>query len=291
MPRPKSKKREEAYELWKGSDGKMLLKDIAAALNVSDNQVRKWKHQDRWEEIKDKVTLPNENSNVTKKKSGGQPGNRNSVGHGAPKGNKNAVGNKGGAPKGNNNGLKHGFFKLIFPDDEETQEILNEIQAKSPLQILWEQIQIQYLAIARAQKIMYVTDKDEMIKELKRSYNKNTVRSTEKTSSHSDECEYEYEFQFAWDRHATFLKAQSRAIQTLEQLITRYEKMLLKDLDIEEQQLKIEKLKAELEKIKNPNPEADLTSYLDALKTTAEETWADESINDKEDDPEGEADE
>lgn len=43
----------------------------------------------------------------TKRKRGGQPGNRNSKGKGgAPRGNKNALNNKGGAPRGNHNACK-----------------------------------------------------------------------------------------------------------------------------------------------------------------------------------------
>ncbi|MCG6197881.1 hypothetical protein H1215_11960, partial [Anoxybacillus sp. LAT_38] len=74
-------------------------------------------------------------------------------GPGAPTGNKYAVGNRGGAaPKGNSNAVTHGFFRRIFPDDEETHAVIGEIGVKSPLDILWENIVIQYTAIARAQK-------------------------------------------------------------------------------------------------------------------------------------------
>lgn len=266
MARQRSEKRDKAYELWKGSNGKMPLTDIAAALNVSDNQVRKWKHQDRWDDINNTVTLPNEKkSNVTKKNATSfKPGNRASVGHGAPKGNKNALGNDGGAPKGNNNATKHGFFKLVFPDDEETHAILNEIQAMSPIEILWDQIQIQYLAIARAQRIMWVRDQEDRTEVLKRE---RRGKNPEK----------EWELQHAWDKQATYLTAQSRAMQTLERLIARYEELLLKELATEEQQLRVEKLKAEVARLKNPEgeePEDD--GFLEALAGTVKEVWSDE---------------
>lgn len=64
MPRQRSPNRERAYKLWKESDGSMLLKDIAAELGVSENQIRKWKNQDRWEQS-GKVTLPKGKSNIT----------------------------------------------------------------------------------------------------------------------------------------------------------------------------------------------------------------------------------
>ena len=51
---------------------------------------------------------------MEKRKRGGQPGNRNAVGHGAPKGNKNAVGH--GAPRGNRNAEKHGRYSRKHSD-------------------------------------------------------------------------------------------------------------------------------------------------------------------------------
>jgi len=57
-----------------------------------------------------------------------------------------------GSP-GHQNALKHGFFSKLFPDDGETRAIISEIMEKSPLEILWENIMLQYLQIARAQKI------------------------------------------------------------------------------------------------------------------------------------------
>ena len=86
MPRARSPKRDQAYQIWIDSGGNKKLKDIAAELEVSETQVRKWKNQDRWNS-----NVTNPNSNVTKRKHGGQPGNKNAVGHGAPKRNKNCL--------------------------------------------------------------------------------------------------------------------------------------------------------------------------------------------------------
>ena len=62
MARPRSPNRDKAYRLWLESGKTRQLKEIAAELAVSEEQVRKWKNQDKW----DKVTLPNTKSNVTK---------------------------------------------------------------------------------------------------------------------------------------------------------------------------------------------------------------------------------
>lgn len=65
MARPRSPNRDKAKLLWLESGKKRLLKDIAEELLVSEEQIRKWKNQDKW----DKVTLPKMKSNVTNQKS------------------------------------------------------------------------------------------------------------------------------------------------------------------------------------------------------------------------------
>lgn len=64
MARPRSPNRDKAYQLWLESGKTRQLKEIAAELGVSEEQVRKWKNKDQW----DKVTLPNAKGNVTKRK-------------------------------------------------------------------------------------------------------------------------------------------------------------------------------------------------------------------------------
>lgn len=216
MPKQRSPNREKALHLWLESNKTRLLKDIAAELAVSEQQIRKWKNQDKW----DKVTLPNTNSNVTKRKEGGQPGN------------KNAVGNDGGAPTENKNAEKHGFFSKYLP--EETFAIIQQLDSKPPLDILWENIQIAYAAIIRAQNIMYVVDKTD-------STTTQIARSDGDTSSSE-----KWEVQQAWDKQANFLKAQSRAQSELRSLIRQYDDMLHKNWELatEEQRARIDVMKA-----------------------------------------------
>lgn len=246
MARERSPNRQKAFDLWINSQGKLPLKDIARTLGVSDSQVRKWKSQDAWE-LKENSNVTNDKGNATNernalpKRPGGQVGNKNAVGNrggpGAPKGNKYAVGNSGGsAPPGNSNAVTHGFFRKFFP--EETLEIMEQIETRPPIDMLWDNIVIQYTAIIRAQRIMFVQDQDDMTKE---------VRKTKTMSTEDMEMEEkEWEIQFAWDKHATFLQAQSRAMATLQSLIRQYEDMCNKGLATEEQRLRIEKLKGEI---------------------------------------------
>lgn len=228
MARARNPNRDKAFQLWKESDGSRLLKDIAEELGVTANTIRKWKANDKWdEEFKGSAPIEKRSAPI----------------RGAPKGNKNAVGNSGGAPARNQNAKTHGFYSKHMP--AEAFEIMQDIQEFSPVDLLWEQIQIQFTAIVRAQKIMFVENKDEMIKELKKK--KSVV------SDSADIEEEEYEFQFAWDRHATFLNAQSRAMSELRGLIKQFDNIAHeKDerrLKLEQMRLNIDKTKAEVEKM------------------------------------------
>lgn len=95
MPRPRSPNRDKAFELWLEFGKNRTIKNISEELGVSENQVRKWKNQDNWEnkEALPNVTISNGNTaqtngNVTnqskpaKRKRGGQKGNQNRYEHG-----------------------------------------------------------------------------------------------------------------------------------------------------------------------------------------------------------------
>jgi uncharacterized protein YjcR len=199
------------------------LKDIAAELQVSEEQIRKWKNQDKW----DKVTLPNAKGNVTNHK-GAPVGNQNAVGHGAPKQNKNAE--------------KYGFFSKYLP--EETVSIIQEMPT-DPLDILWDQVQIAYAAIIRAQSIMYVRDqKDVTITKIGQKDGETVT-------------EERWEVQQAWDKQGNFLQAQARAQKTLEGLIKQYDELLHKNWELasEEQKARIAQMRAQTDKLTGNNQE------------------------------------
>ena len=223
MPRPRSPNRDKALQLWLDSGRKRQLKDIAAELQVSEEQIRKWKNQDKW----DKVTLPNAKGNVTNHK-GAPVGNQNAVGHGAPKQNKNAE--------------KFGFFSKYLP--EETVSIIQEMPT-DPLDILWDQVQIAYAAIIRAQSIMYVRDqKDVTITKIGQKDGETVT-------------EERWEVQQAWDKQGNFLQAQARAQKTLEGLIKQYDELLHKNWELasEEQKARIAQMRAQTDKLTGNNQE------------------------------------
>ncbi|KFM92822.1 putative yqaS [Bacillus paralicheniformis] len=100
---------------------------------------------------------------------------------GAPPGNINALGNTGGAPKGNQNAKTQCFFSKFLPKD--TLEIMEKIQERSPADMIWDQIRIQYATIIRIQRIMFVQDKDDLAKELKKR--KNPISPLKKSSKYN----------------------------------------------------------------------------------------------------------
>lgn len=178
----RSTKARNAEKLYKKG---MKLKDIAEKLEVSETTIRRWKKMYDWKKI------------------------------GAVQGNKNAVGGNQSAPLKNKNAEKFGFFSKHLPP--ESVKIIEEMP-KNSIDVLWEQIQIAYAAIIRAQKIMYVNNPEQ---------------------------------EQAPERHGEFLKSQARAQTTLQSMIRQYEDMLHIDRELieEEQIAKIERLKADIKRI------------------------------------------
>ena len=211
MPRKPDKRIIKAKELYK--KGQKLI-EIANRLGVPEGTVRSWKNRYKWD-----CNVAKEKRNVAKTKRGGQPGNKNATG-----------------PPANKNAEKHGFFSKYLP--EETFSIIQEIEKKGPLDILWENIQIAYAAIVRAQQIMYVKDHED----------KTIEKIEEKEGNVIGE---KWEVQQAWDKQATFLKAQARAQGELRSLIKQYDELLHSNYELatEEQKARIEQIRAKTERL------------------------------------------
>lgn len=93
MARQRNPNRDEAKRKWLESFGTIPTKQLAEEAGVSESRVRKWKSEDGWKEALAKQ----------QRKRGGQPGNRNAVGAGAPYGNTNAE--------------THGAYSTVHLDD------------------------------------------------------------------------------------------------------------------------------------------------------------------------------
>ncbi|MED3870942.1 phage terminase small subunit [Priestia megaterium] len=278
MARPRNPNRDKAKEIWL-NDKDIKLKDLANQLGETSNTIRKWKSQDKWEEDTE--------GSKPKKKSSPKKSS-------APKGNKNALNNKGGAPKGNQNAMTHGFFSKFLP--AETMEIVDEIDLRSPADMLWDQIKMLYAAILRAQWIMYVTDQDDMIKEIRKGKAEfeNDIDKDGKVVPLPTRSEVEYELQFAWDKQASFMNAQARSMGTLSNLIKNFLQISGQDdkrrlelekmhqsLVVEKDMLDISKQKLELDKLRiiGDEEEYEDDGFIAVLNGKTAEVWNDDDEN------------
>ena len=97
----------------------LQLVEIASQLNLPEGTVRRWKSTYKW------------GSERSQRRKGGQPGNRNAVGHG------------GTGPPGNKNAVKTGEFETLFFDtlDQEEKRLLELVQPDKE-QLLLQEIQL-----------------------------------------------------------------------------------------------------------------------------------------------------
>lgn len=248
MARPRSPNRDKAYQLWLESGKKRPLKSIAEDLNVSEEQVRKWKNQDQW----DKVTLPKGNSNVTKHK-GGQPGN------------KNAVGNNGGAPKQNKNAVTTGEFETLLFDclDPEERRLAQSVP-KDKEQLLFQEIQ---LLTVRERRMLKRIEKLKQADFTTVKKKKGTEKG-KRTDLDED--------------HATLGQ-----IQNIEDALTRVQARKQAAIDslhrfgIDDAKIEIELMKVELATLKlgGQEPEMEDDGFLDAMNAEATDMWGDADDN------------
>ena len=217
MPKEQSAERRKAKEIYDEHNGKISNREIAGILGISEKSISGWKCKDNWTN-KERST-PNKNNRSTPikciRKKGGQPGNKNATG-----------------PPGNQHARRHGLFAKYLPPG--LNAIIDEMP-EEPLDMLWDQIQIQYANILHAQEIMYVDGKDDKSIDI-------SMQGEDVTA---------YDIQRAWDKQASNLSAQSRAMKTLQSMIREYDDMVSRHEGAasEEQRARIAQLKAQTKKL------------------------------------------
>jgi len=103
--RKRNPNRDAAKQRWLESDGTATYAELAEESGVPESRLRKWKCEDKWKEALEEQRAS--------RRPGGQPGNQNAKGHGAPKRNANAV--------------THGAYKTVYFDElSESERILIE---------------------------------------------------------------------------------------------------------------------------------------------------------------------
>ena len=118
MARERSPARDEARRVWLDSGGTMTARQVAENVGTTPAQVRKWKSMDGWQAALEAQKPP--------RKRGGQPGNKNAAGAGAPAGNRNAE--------------THGAYTTVRLEDlePEQREYIKSLTLDTPRNMLAE---------------------------------------------------------------------------------------------------------------------------------------------------------
>lgn len=136
MARQRDPRRDEAFKLFKKSNGTITNREISEKLSVPEKTISAWKSRDKWNEVlqKDECSTSNNHCSTTNK-------------GGAPIGNQNAIGNKGNnrasPPIGNKNALKTGEYETIFYEtlSDEEKDIYSNLN-NDPSFVLSEEIRL-----------------------------------------------------------------------------------------------------------------------------------------------------
>lgn len=136
MARQRDPRRDEAFKLFKKSNGTITNREISEKLSVPEKTISAWKSRDKWNEVLQKDECSTSNNHCSNTNKGG-----------APFGNQNARGNKGNSraspPVGNKNALKTGEYETIFYEtlSDEEKDIYSSLD-DDPSFVLSEEIRL-----------------------------------------------------------------------------------------------------------------------------------------------------
>lgn len=243
MPRAPGEKKAEAAKLFKKG---MKLTDIAKKLDVPEGTVRSWKNREKWGEnspVKNKRNVAKNdaysNATLQKKKHGGQPGNKNAVGHASS------------IPKKNKNAEKHGAFsKLYFSAiDEDEWKLISCMGDTEEEQLV---IQLQLFSI-RERRLMNSIKK---YQDMETDNHGLSVEGVSKTKKVEDLTDFDGEsvgsgkYKKVTETTVTHTKAVMSSIVTLETELTKIQKAKTKAIEALAQ-LRMEKQRIEKESSDN----------------------------------------
>lgn len=223
MARARDPNRDKAFELYKKNKGDITNRKLGEILGVPEKTISAWKSRDKWVQCSTA-----KNCSTTNRKRGGQPGNTNGTG-----------------PPRNKNAVKHGLMAKYLPPS--VYEIVEEINTKSPLDILWENITLTHANLLHAQRILFVENKED----------------TSEFVTGIGAAATTMEIHASWDKQTKALKAIASTQATLRNMIRAYDELSRSDLVTEEQRLRMDILKTKL--TSTENTENKLSEYFDKL--------------------------
>ena len=254
MVKEKNSNKEIAFEMYKKTNGKISLKEIALALDVKEGTVRSWKNRYKWD-----ATLCNEKCNVAQKK--------NSVADDKkvvkPLKNKAYKMSKDSYPlqarPNNKNAVSTGEYETILFDsmDETELQLINSIQENKKDLLLKE---IQLLTVRERR----------MLKRIENLKQEQLTLVSQKIGTEKGQPTSIYEYE------ATLGK-----IQNIEEALSRVQDKKIKAIDslhkfeMDEYKIELELMKFETNALKDieENEETEDDGFIEALKSEIDKVW------------------
>ncbi|WP_193769096.1 hypothetical protein [Metasolibacillus meyeri] len=144
--------------------------------------------------------------------------------------------------KRNRAAMIHGLRSKFLYDEQ--VEIMEALQEFDVIDQLWLQIELSFAAIIRAQKIMWVEDPFDHLKEI-----------SGEMSADGGLSKTDYKVVYAHERYESYIKAQTRAFAEHRNLVKQFMDLTTEDderrLKLEQMQLNIDRTKAEIKQISN----------------------------------------
>lgn len=249
MARQRDPRRDEALDIFKQHDGDITNRAIADQLDVPEKTISAWKSRDKWN-----VVLQTNKCSTTNETT--INGDAEEVVNDTPPKKEGRVKKRSGNPnpqnqftKRNRAAMIHGLrSKFLF---DEQVEIMEALQDFDVVDQLWLQIELSFAAIIRAQKIMWVEDPFDHLKEVS---GETSAEGFDKT---------DYKVIYAHERYESYIKAQTRAFAEHRNLVKQFMDLTTEDderrLKLEQMQLNIDKTKAEVKQITNESQSSSRT--------------------------------
>lgn len=261
MPRKLDERAEKAKEMY--LNGKKLV-EIASQLNLPEGTVRRWKSTYKWGSERSL-----KKSERSQRRKGGQPGNRNAVGHG------------GTGPPGNKNAVKTGEFETLFFDtlDEEEKALLGLVQPDKERLILQE---IQLLTVRERRMLKRIDN----LRKLENSASEALDGEDGKIPSGMSVVKYSTGFEKGKLTDLREYGGILGQIQAIEDALTRVQARRQRAIEslhkfgYDDAHLELEAMRFELELAKQDGTEdaQEDDGFMDAMNATAAEVWGDADV-------------
>lgn len=270
MARARDPNRSKAFEIYKEHAGKIDLVEIANRLNISPGTIRGWKSKDSWD-AQLNGTL-HKNTERSKRKRGGQPGNKNAEGHG------------GTGPPENKNALKTGEFETLFFDclDPDEQKLIQAVQPNKE-QLLLQEIQ---LLTVRERRMLKRIESLKLLEQISDPEDDQGEDELEKAPPGMSVTKYKSGMEKGKPTLLREYEGILSQIQSIEDALTRVQARRQRAIEAlhkfgyDDAHLELETMKFELELLKQDGQNEDDTGdgFLEAMNASAENVWGDEDV-------------